>query len=485
MSKGWQLGSRARTSGRSRRDRASGARPPGDFEGDVSAGSRSVWTPNRRQLLQAGASAAALTISADLMTVAARAASPSSRFFVYGAADPHTAPAVSGGRGGSSGLTSVVSDLAAAPVRSQDGTAIACATLNQTSSDATVGIGIVSAASGTVTARGSVYLPDVPADSYVLVTPAFAPDASMLALVLSVSVPTDRATITKVDPTTGKPATLDVIDRASHHEIAYFDCSSGAVSGPFDLADGPSLARVNAATDGHQLYVWSLADPRDYTLTKKPQGSGLTPQLSLFEVGQGKPRLQLPAPGPWPVNREPLAVVSSGEVARMAFSREVELYSPQTGVQRRIAPTALQPGSAQPGAPTMDVLTDGSVLLTNAAIGSALVADPTSDWAAQDTVSFPAPEGAAGAGRKIAISEDRQTLYAVAPRLAGGISAYDVSSGALVASYSNGADYRALRALSDGSVVAVSTKNPKVTVFDPSLKPVSQFTTATYVADVL
>jgi hypothetical protein len=114
---------------------------------------------------------------------------------------------------------------------------------------------------------------------------------------------------------------------------------------------------------------------------------------------------------------------------------------------------------------------DGTVFLANPTIGRAMLADPTSGFAPRATMTYPVPVGASGVGPKVALSADGATLYAVGSSSAGGLAAYDVASGALVASYSDKQPYNSVTVLPSGTLLAAPVAGSRLNFFGPSLKP--------------
>jgi hypothetical protein len=179
----------------------------------------------------------------------------------------------------------------------------------------------------------------------VVVAPAFAPDASVLALVISVMVPSNWQTITKTNPLTGEARSLRAATWTAHHELAYFRCATAAFTGPFDLGDAPSLPRCTAVASNRDLYVWTAPDP-NHAGPGAPWPS-VVPQLAVYPLGSSVPRLSLAAPGRWP-DGEPVVALDSGDVVRLMSGATVERYTAATGVGVSVTLPQLQLGSARP-----------------------------------------------------------------------------------------------------------------------------------------
>jgi hypothetical protein len=72
---------------------------------------------------------------------------------------------------------------------------------------------------------------------------------------------------------------------------------------------------------------------------------------------------------------------------------------------------------------------------------------------------------------KAALSADGKTLYVLGGARAGGLAAYDMATGRLAGTYSHGEHYSGLYQLSDGTLLATSTANPRLTYFTRALEP--------------
>src|SRR5207249_7477894 len=76
------------------------------------------------------------------------------------------------------------------------------------------------------------------------------------ALPISVTTPTNRRMLPKLDPLTGNMRMVESVTWVSRHVLAYFDSRTGSFTGPFDLADAPSLAHVNRSEERRVGKEW-------------------------------------------------------------------------------------------------------------------------------------------------------------------------------------------------------------------------------------
>ena len=136
----------------------------------------------------------------------------------------------------------VAMKLASAPVSSPDQAVTALATVDMVRDGAKITLTILDATSAAVAKQGSVTVTGVPGEANVLVTPVFAPGSAIVTLVLAITVPAGKRLVRKAHPHTGSLVTRLATTWRSHHALAYFDQRSGAMTGPFDLSDEPSLA---------------------------------------------------------------------------------------------------------------------------------------------------------------------------------------------------------------------------------------------------
>jgi hypothetical protein len=462
----------------------------GDHTGAFGAHARM----SRRSLLRSSLGAAVLVAAPELLlprssraaAAAAGQPAPASNYFVYGMLDPTTdvGPSIQSVRPQASGTAApVASDLAALPVRSPDGTRLALVTLGEGSNAATVTVSVVDAATASAVSSGTLALPGVP-DALILATPTFAADSATVALVLSITVPTNPRTLSKMDPTTGQLRVVQSATWVSRHVLAYFDARSSSFAGPFDLADAPSLAHVNVAANGKDLFLWTLAEPAAVMGTKDRPLPAPMPRLTVFPLGSGKPRLTVDASDVWPVNDEPMAVLGNSAVARLVYGRTVEVYAADSGrfTSTTIAPLAQD--LARPARTSMQLRPDGLVFLSNAGLGVAALADPAQGFAVQSTVSYAPPAAPAGGPQsKAVLSADASTVYAVGSAAGIGLSAYDMRTGRLEAVASD-RDYIAVYGLPSGTLLAVTSDSPSLTFFDPSLRKLGAADTSLTIVEV-
>lgn len=450
---------------------------------------RGALAVSRREMLAGGIGAGALIALPDLSlasgpaTASARAGSSaasagsSSRFvLLYGTPEASSFPGGSAATALSPTTRSaslpaarpVAAKLAAAPVASPDQATVALVTVNMVTGGATVTLTLVDAATAAVTQQGSVTLTDLANGTNILAKPVFTPAAGTVALVLAITQPGDQRLVTKKDPRTGAAVPLQAVTWTSHHALAYFDAAAGGFTGPFHLNDAPALALTTAAANDSDLFLWTTAEPQPDPAGKGRKAAPL-PWVSVFPLGSGRARLSVPSPGPWPAS-EPVVTLASGDVARLVNGRAVQVSSARTAevTQTTIAP--LNVVRAKPSAVTMQARPDGTVFLTKPGIGRAVVVDPADSFRVKSEISFPVPATSLGAPwSKAVLSPSGDTLYVLGGAAAGGLSAYDVATGALTTSYSHGVKYAAVYQLPSGTVMAISAANPRLTFFSPSL----------------
>jgi len=263
---------------------------------------------------------------------------------------------------------------------------------------------------------------------------------------------------------------VESVTWVSRHVLAYFDSRTGSFTGPFDLADAPSLAHVNVAANGKDLFLWTLTEPAAVMGTKENPGPAPVPQLSVFSLRSGKPRLKIDASEVWPVNDEPIAILGNGAVARLVYGRYIETYAPDTGRHTTVTIAPLAQDVERPARTTMQLRPDGLLFLANPALGVATVVDPARSFAVVSTVkSTPAAAPAGGPQSKAVLSADAKTVYTVGTAAGPGLSAYDVASGRLQAA-TTARDYAAVYALPSGRLLAIASDNPRLSFFDSSLR---------------
>lgn len=454
--------------------------------------------PSRRAMLAGGVGAAALVVLPDLafagsasaITTAATDAVAVGRgpghFFVYGL--PGTAErgssAVQGAAGPAaralvrSSPIAMASKLAAGPVMSPDQSTLALVTVDEAESAASVTLSLIDTASFAIAAQGSLRLAGLPARTNILPTAVFAPGTSVVALVLAITSPSNWRMITKKD---GGTRSLLAATWRSHHELAYFDRRTGEFTGPFSLGDAPSLALSTAAANAHDLFLWTTEEPQPGQAAKGRPAP--VSRLSVYPLGGGSARLSVPSPGPWPAG-EPVITLPDGDIARLVEGRDMQVWSAAGHLtSTRIA--AIEEVFAKAAAVTVTPRPDGMLLLSKPGIGRAIVVDPAHSFRVRSQVDFPVPALAYGApASKAVLSPAGDVLYVLGPRAVGGLSAYDVATGALRASYSRGHHYCGLYQLSSGSLLAVGTDSPRVSFFSSSLRPLGSMDTTLFVADV-
>lgn len=468
----------------------------GPAPGDLRAGSTEPLI-TRRGLLVGSIGTAALAVLPRLpfATVASAAGAPvapaaraARHAFIFGIPGPaaQPGPTVHAARPPAlqrpAAVTSapIATELAASPVGSPDGSTVALAAVVESAAGAAVSVTLVDTTSAAVVGQGTLTLRDFPEGALLLVTPTFAADSATVALVLSITVPSDRRTVRKLHPDTGLMRDVPTATWTSHHALAYFDRRTASFAGPFDLADAPSLARVTAVASARDLFLWSIDEAA--AIAPRPAVT----KLAAYPLGSGRARFSVPAPGPWPVSGEPVAVLASGDVVRLAYGRHLEVYSPRTGRATEVRIPALEAGSAKPGVPSMQPRADGTVFINSPAIGRAVVVDPAHSFAAVSTFSYPRPPAAGGApDSKAVLSDDGRTLYVLGGTATGGLAAYDAATGKLAAAYSHGEHYAGIYQLDGGTLLAVNAASPRLAFFDSSLEPVGTADTDLHVSAVV
>ena len=76
------------------------------------------------------------------------------------------------------------------------------------------------------------------------------------------------------------------------------------------------------------------------------------------------------------------------------------------------------------------------------------------------------------------------TLYVLGSAGTGGLCAYDVASGALTASFSEGRHYAGLYQLPSGALLAVGAENPRLAFFSSALSPLGTTDTNLHISAV-
>jgi hypothetical protein len=450
---------------------------------------------SRRAFLAAGAGASVLVAVPDLFLAGAaqaQAAAPaaaSARFFLYGTPGPNEHAAIDSWQSPGKSMTgpkssTVATDIAALPVKSQDGSAVAVPTVQMTSAGAAVTVSIHSTDASGTQSSATLQLPGVPSDALVLVRPVFA-GSSTVALVLAVSVPSSGGMFTKTSAS-GEAMDVRAVSWTTNHHLAYLDRGTLAFTGPFDLASAPSLAWTDTAADENHLYVWTMREPAAGVTDKTSVLPFSPPRLVTYKLGSGEPSLSMRSPGAWPAGQTG-HVLQTKDIVRLADGRDLEVFTPASGKLARFALAPLDIQTAKPGVTSIHHRADGTLVVTNSAMGRAFVVDPASSFATSGVIDFPRPAiPLGGSDAKTALSPDGMTLFTLGPGDTGGLSAIDLATGALVASYGNGVHYSSLHQLPGGSLVAVNPSEGKsqLDFFSPSLASLGTSTTRMYVAEV-
>jgi hypothetical protein len=379
----------------------------------------------------------------------------------------------------------LASTLAATPVTSPDQATVALATVDTTTHGAKVTLSLIDKATAAVSKQGSLTLTGVPADVSILATPVFAPGTTTVALVLAIMIPSSGGTLRKTDPRTGKVTTATATTWKSHHELAYFDSGSGAFTGPFNLADESSLALTTVAANSTDLFVWTTPKQQPAAYSKANPKSAPLSTVRAFPLGSGKSRFSAQSPAPWP-GGEPVATLASGDIARLVYARNLQVCSAKTGdiTSHTLAPLGVE--RPKPSAVTMQARPDGTLFIAKPGIGTAVIVDPADSFRVKSQVNFPVPLAPGSAPwTKAALSSSGDTLYVVGGASSGGVSAYDVSTGKLTASYAQGKrQYTGLSVLPDGNVLAVGPAHPRLAFFSPALSPLHTADTSLQIAGV-
>jgi hypothetical protein len=454
---------------------------------------------SRREMLAGGIGATALIALPDFSRTSGQSAgpavsghSPGRYVFLYGTLQSRSAP------GGAVATTvaptsrsrslpapvPVATDLVTAPVLSPDGATVALVTTQAVPGGSKVTLTLVSTASAAVARRGSVTVTGLPGAAFILATPVFAPGSPTISLVLAITVPTGQRPMRKINPRTGHVAAGSATTWETHHALAYFDPATGVFSGPFDLADQPSLALSTAIANAGDLFLWTTREPQpDATAKAHPKPPPL-PRLNVYPLGAARPRLSVPAPAPWP-GGEPVATLPGGDVARLVNGRCLQVCSARTAEVTQLTMGPLNVIRAKPSAVTMQARPDGTLFLTKPGIGRAIVVDPAASFRVTADVSFPVPASPLGAPwSKAVLSPSGDTLFVLGAAKTGGISAYDVATGALTASYSQGHQYSGLYQMPSGTLLAVGPTNPRLAFFSSTLSPLGTADTNLHVSAV-
>ena len=457
---------------------------------------------SRREILTGGIGAGALIALPDLGLSGHPGARPPGsnantvRYaFLYGTPEPGSSPGASvvavmcpAPRSGARlarrpAPVQVATKLAAAPVSSPDQATTALATVHEVHDGAKVTLTLIDAASAAIAQQESVTLAGVPAGANILVTPVFAPGSAIIALVLAITVPAGRRKIRKAHQHTGGMTSQWATIWRSHHALAYFDRGSGAFTGPFHLSDEPSLALSTAAANDSDLVLWTTREPQPGD-TAETRAQALLSRVSVFPLGSGKARFSGPAPAPWP-GGEPVVTLHNGDVARLVRGRDAQVCSARTGNVAELAVAPLSQIRAKPSAVTMQRRPDGTVFMTKPGAGVAVIADPADSFKTKSHVRFPVPASPYGAPwSKAVLAPAGETLYVLGSAGTGGLCAYDVASGALTASFTEGRHYAGLYQLPSGALLAVGSENPRLAFFSSALSPLGTADTNLHISAV-
>jgi hypothetical protein len=373
---------------------------------------------------------------------------------------------------------SVAAQLAALPVTSPDGSSVALVTVDEVSDGAKVTLTLVNSATAVVEKKGSLTVTGIAKGSNFIATPVFA-GAATIALVLGVTEPTNKRSAVKTDRSTGARVPFEAVTWVSHHELAYFDTAAGKFDGPFSLGNAPALALHTAAANSSDLFLWTTREPQP---GQRKGTAPPLPTLSAFPIGSGQARFRTAALMPWSAG-EPVVTLPSGDVARFVNGRAVQVASASNGDISQTTISALSGALAKPSAVTMQTRSDGTVFITKPGAGRAVVADPADSFRVKTQVDFapPAyPNG--GPAAKVVLSASGDTLYVLGGKNQGGVSAYDVATGKLSGSYSQGGHYNGLYLLPNGHLLAVSATNPRLAFFSPDLDVLGTATTNLQIA---
>ncbi len=453
---------------------------------------------NRREILAGGIGAGALIALPDLGWSGHSGARPavsdgaaSRHAFLYGTPDPGSSPGASvvavmcpaSRSAPRHGPVRVATNLAAAPVLSPDQTTTALTTVHRVDDGARVTLTLIDAASAAITQQGSVTVTGVPDGTNILVTPVFAPGSAIIALVLAITVPVSRRVIRKAGPHTDGATSRWATTWRSHHALAYFDRGSGAFAGPFHLSDEPSLALSTAAANSSDLVLWTTREPQPSD-PAETRAQALLSRVSVFPLGSGRARFSGPTPAPWP-GGEPVVALPNGDVARLVRGRDVQVCSARKGTVTELAVAPLSQDRAKPSAVTMQRRPDGTVFMTKPGAGVAVIADPADSFRAKAQIRFPVPASPYGAPwSKAVLAPAGDTLYVLGSAGTGGLCAYDVTSGALTGSFSEGRHYAGLYQLPSGTLLAVGPENPRLTFFSSALSPLGTADTSLHISAV-
>jgi hypothetical protein len=268
--------------------------------------------------------------------------------------------------------------------------------------------------------------------------------------------------------------------------LAYLDRGTGTFSESFHLGDAPSLAWTDAVADAENLYLWTIREPAVSVGTKQNPLPAPPPHVLTFPLGSGRPTRTARSAGAWPNGATGL-VLATGDVTRLTEGRGLEVYSPQTGASALRKFAEFQTEVARAGATTLHPRPDGTLVVANAAFGRAVVVDPAGGFRTVTRVDYGRPRIALGGpDAKTALSPDGRVLYTLGAASTGGVSAYDLATGELVAAHSDGAHYSGVYQLPSGTLLAVTGTDTgsELRFFSPSLTGLGASGTDMFVAEV-
>jgi hypothetical protein len=163
-----------------------------------------------------------------------------------------------------------------------------------------------------------------------------------------------------------------------------------------------------------------------------------------------------------------------GQLVRLVYGRELEVYSPIDGSLTSVSLGPLDTPSAKPAYATMQLQNDNLLFIAKPVTGQAVVLDPNSSFEVLAQLTFPVPPNAGGGPTsKAVLSADGATLYTLGQGLSGGIDAYAVPSGTPVASQADGNQYNGIYILPSGTIIAIQQVNPRLSFFDSSLNSIA------------
>lgn len=444
------------------------------------AASREPWSSTRRELLRRSVGAAVLVAAPRFLQgnawASTNAATTTAPYFVFGTPDPSNAddPSLLVGQNGSPTLRA--QNLVTPPLRSLDRSRLVLVGVEESNNSAAIALTVLDTATGEIAAAGTLILADIP-DSVILVVPAITPAADVVCLAIAVTTPSNWQNLTKLNPLTGQVEQRRVATWVSSHAIAFFDTTRQTFAGPFFLKNAPSLANCNVAATAKDFCLWAMTEP---AAVPPPTP---TPRLSIFPLGSGTPRLVTEAPSIWPVNGEPTAALQGGSFARLVGGTTLEVYAPRTGSLRSQAYAVLDNTQTRPTRARMEQLPNGSLFISNPALGRALVVDGANPGAPRASLAHePRAFMARSSVPQAQLSDDGRTFYALGPD--GGVGAYSIASGQIQETVAQGSQFTGLYRLSSGGLAATSETAPKLTFFNQDLSPAGTADTTFYIDGV-